>query len=104
MKRPRILSGRLLLLATLTLCGAPWLNGCNPKPLAREPIVVIADELVYMPAGVAYTPTKDGYWVSKEGLMRLLEKLEDQQYQLDSIPKAQGMTFDFDSYVRMPSE
>lgn len=75
------------LIITFLFIGA---SGCVPKQVAREPIVVIADEMAYTPAGQPYVPTKDGFWLSKEVLTRLLERLEDLQAQIDSIPKVDG--------------
>ena len=83
-------------------------TGCPPKDLPHEPIVVIADELVYMPQGKPYTPTKDGYWLSKEVLIRLLERLEDLQHQLNATPQAKidhdGGPGSGDSAASMPAE
>mgnify|MGYP001567931834 CR=1 FL=1 len=81
---------------------------CEPKNISREPIVIIADELVCCPAGQPYTPPKDGYWLSKEALIRLLERLEDLQYQIDSMPKAElyhdGGPDSGDSTASMPAD
>ena len=58
--------------------------GCCHKP-PLEPIVVIADHVVRTPAGQVFTPQRNGYFLSDEAFIRLLDKLSDLHAELDKL-------------------
>lgn len=63
--------------------------GCEPK-VSREPIVVVANEAIQVSGNVPFTPPKDGYWLSNEAMIRLLERLNDQQAEIDRLKAKEG--------------
>ena len=97
-----------LLAAMLILLGMNSLTGCEPKQL-REPVTVIADHCVQIPAGQPYTPEIDGYWISNEAFTRMLEKLNEQQHEINELkrrlgrlPQARGLDNGTDNELGMP--
>ncbi len=51
-------------------------------------VVEIDQHVARLPAGVPYTPDRNGYFLSDDVLGKLLQRLEDLQNKLDSMPKA----------------
>lgn len=67
--------------------------GCQPKI-----VFLPAEEAQPVTAGVPFVAPADGWWLSNDDLAKLLDRLEDLQYQLDSQPKADRI-MDHDSGV-----
>ncbi len=65
--------------------------GCQPQ-IPSAPVVVVADHIVVVPAGQAYTADRLGYWISAEALDKLLAKLNEQQRQIDELRRATPQT------------
>ncbi len=71
------------------------LTGCPPH-IPTAPVVAIADHLVVVPAGQAYTADRLGYWISAEAMTKLLDQLNSLQRQVNELqsttPRTQSST------------
>jgi len=55
----------------VTFAAFMLLSGCRSPAVILHPISTL--DIQYMPAGQAYTPAKDGYFLSKEYLSEVAE-------------------------------
>jgi hypothetical protein len=74
MKTPKL--WRVITLTLLTACSTSALTGC--ALVQRKVLVLPADRVVVaMPAGQAYTPPSDGYFVPKARMQDILDRLSE---------------------------